>query len=74
MIYTDGTYYLPDYYVKTGYSGLDPNLPVRTNIAAVEYCVLLTTKLTRLAIIPAAVAVAQELTLLPRPKPKTVLQ
>jgi hypothetical protein len=25
---TDGTYYFPDYYVKTGYSGLDPNLPV----------------------------------------------
>ncbi|CAM0135469.1 unnamed protein product [Umbelopsis sp. WA50703] len=23
----DGTYYLPDYYLKTGYSGLDPNLP-----------------------------------------------
>ncbi|KAH8551469.1 hypothetical protein BGW37DRAFT_537962 [Umbelopsis sp. PMI_123] len=24
----DGTYYFSDYYVKTGYSGLDPNIPV----------------------------------------------
>lgn len=25
---SDGKYYLPDAYVKTGYSGFDPNIPV----------------------------------------------
>lgn len=32
----DGTYYFPDYYVKTGYSGLDPNLPVSDCCAKCE--------------------------------------
>lgn len=73
MSIKDGKYYLPDAYVKTGYSGFDPNIPVSTLwlfISAYMNTNILYRDVAAVAVVAAAAALA--LLLLRRLKLKPV--